>query len=172
MPGYFGKQRWDYLRLNNFSHNTLVIDGQLQAAPEQGCPVSVVTEEGTTSGTVVDLTRAYQGQAESVKRRAILDSADGSVRLTDTIAKPGGPVRWAVVTKAKLEFEGDTVILEEGGKRLVLTRHDKAGGKWEEYSLKPKTKEEQQNEGFRMIGFTVPKGDALVLEVGWKLNGP
>jgi hypothetical protein len=169
MPGYFGKQRWDYLRLNNFSHNTLVIDGKLQAAPEEGCPVSAVTKEGTTSGTVVDLTRAYQGQAESVKRRAILDAADGSVRLTDTIVKPVGPVRWAVVTKAKLKFEGDTVILEEGGKRLVLTRHDKAGGKWEEYSLKPKTKQEQQNEGFRLIGFTAPKGDELVLDVGWKL---
>ena len=172
MPGYFGKQRWDYLRLNNFSHNTLVIDGKLQAAPKEGCPVSAIKQEGARSGTVVDLGRAYEGQAESVKRSAVLDAKDGSVRMTDTIERPVGPVRWAVVTKAKLKIEGNRVILEEGGKRLVLTRHDKAGGKWEEYSLKPKTKEEKQNEGFRMIGFTVPKGDALALGVGWKLEGP
>jgi Heparinase II/III-like protein len=169
MPGYFGKQRWDYLRLNNFSHNTLVIDGKLQAAPKEGCEVSVIQQDGTRTGTVVDLGRAYQGQAGSVKRSAVLDAGDGSVRLTDTIEKPAGPVRWAVVTKAKPKIEGNRVILEEEGKRLLLTRHDKAGGKWEEYSLKPNTKEEKQNGGFRMIGFTAPKGDQLVLEVGWKL---
>lgn len=171
MPGYFGKQRWDYLRLNNFSHNTLVIDGRLQAAPEEGCPVSAILHDDTLRAAAVDLRRAYEDQAEDVKRRAGFDAADGSVRMTDTIMKPVGPVRWAVVTKAKLKIEGNTVILEEGGKRLLLTRHDKAGGKWEEYPLKPKTKEEQQNQGFRMIGFTAPKGDALRLEVGWKLAG-
>lgn len=171
LPGYFGNKRWDYLRLNNFSHNTLVIDGKMQGSPKEGCPVSPVKQDGTRSGAVVDLGRAYEGQAESVKRSAVLDAKDGAVRMTDTIAKPAGPVRWAVVTKAKPKFEGDTVILEEGGKRLVLTRHDKAGGKWEEYSLKPRTKEEKQNEGFRLIGFTVPQGDELRLEVGWKLEG-
>ncbi len=169
MPGYFGKQRWDYLRLNNFSHNTLVIDGKLQAAPEEGCTVSEIVQDGSRSGTAVDLGPAYAGQAESVKRRAVFDAKDGSVRLTDTIAKPAGPVRWAVVTQAKVKFEGDSVILEEGGKRLVMKRHDKAGGKWEEYSLQPRTKEEQQNKGYRLIGFTAPKGDELVLEVGWGL---
>ncbi len=172
MPGYFGGQRWDYLRLNNFAHNTLVIDGKLQAAPKEGCPVSMIKRDGTRSGTVVDLDRAYQGQAKSVKRSAVLDEADGSARIVDRITQPVGPVRWGVVTKAKAKMEGNTVILEEGGKRLVLTRYDKAGGKWEEYSLTPKTKEEKQNEGFRMIGFTAPQGDDLVLEVGWKLIVP
>ena len=170
LPGYFGKQRWDYLRLNNFSHNTLVIDGRLQAAPKEGCPVSPVMQAGTQHVAVVDLSRAYQDQAKNVERRAMLDEADGSVRITDIIRKPAGPVRWAVVTKAKAKFEGNTVILEEAGKRLVMTRHDRAGGKWEEYSLKPKTKEEQQNGGFRMIGFTAPEGEELRLEVGWKLQ--
>ena len=172
MPGYFGEQRWDYLRLNNFSHNTLVIDGKLQAAPKEGCPVSMIRRDGTRSGTVVDLDRAYQGQAKGVKRSAVLDEADGSARMVDRITQPVGPVRWGLVTRAKAKIEGDTVILEEGGKRLLLTRYDPAGGKWEEYSLTPKTKQEEQNEGFRMIGFTAPKGDALVLEVGWKLIVP
>jgi hypothetical protein len=169
MPGYFGKQRWDYLRLTNFSHSTLVIGDKLQAAPEEGCPVSEIDRQGTASGTVVDLGRAYEGQAESVTRRAVLDAADGSVRMVDTIAKPVGPVRWAVVTKATPRIEGDTVVLEEGGKRLLLTRHDQAGGRWEEYSLKPKTDGEQQNKGFRLLGFTAPAGDRVVLDVGWKL---
>jgi hypothetical protein len=169
MPGYFGKQRWEYLRLTNFSHSTLVIGDKLQAAPAEGCPVSEIDRKGRASGTVVDLGRAYEGQAESVRRRAVLDAADGSVRMTDTIARPGGPVRWAVVTKARPKIDGDTVILEESGKRLALTRHDKAGGKWEEYSLKPKTDKEQQNQGFRLLGFTAPAGDRVVLEVGWKL---
>lgn len=169
LPGYFGKQRWSYLRLNNFSHNTLVIDGRPQAAPQEGCPVSPLKQDGTRSGTVIDLSRAYQDQAESVKRSAVLDAKDGSVRIIDRIAKPAGKVRWAVVTSAKPKIDGDTVTLEEGGKSLVLTRRDRSGGKWEEYSLKPSNPREKQNEGFRLIGFTAPQRDALVLEVGWML---
>lgn len=172
LPGYFGGKRWDYLRLNNFSHNTLVIDGKLQVAPKEGCPVTVTRRQLMESAAMIDLDAAYKGQAESVGRLAVLNAADGSVRMTDIIEKPAGPVRWAVVTKAKPRFEGNAVILEEGGKRLVMTRHDTAGGKWEEYSLKPKIKEEKQNEGFRMIGFTTPKWEAMRLVVGWKLEGP
>ncbi len=170
MPGYFGKQRWDYLRLTNHSHNTLVIDGQLQKAPEKGCLVSPISREGSKRGVGVDLAPAYAGQAEEVGRVVTFDLADGSVGIIDIVKKPVGPVRWAVVTKATPKIEGSRVILEEDGKRLILERRDKAGGTWEEYSLKPKTEREQQNKGFRLIGFTAPPAEELRLEVGWKVE--
>jgi hypothetical protein len=167
MPGYFGKQRWNYFRLTNLSHNTLVIGGKLQAAPKEGCPV-VMEASGHQAG--IDLTTAYAGQVESVRRRATFDPVNGSVTLSDSIVKPAGPVRWAVITKAAPEFEGERVILEEAGKRLVLTRRDRSGGAWETYSLKPPTEREDQNEGYHLIGFTAPAADRLTLEVGWRLE--
>jgi hypothetical protein len=151
MPGYFGEKRWSYLRLNNFSHNTLVIDGKLQAAPKEGC--GVLTEKNVA---VVNLSRAYADQAADVLRQAFFDPADGSVRILDVVAKPVGPVRWAAVTKAAVKIDGERVILEEAGKRLVIEKLKPEGARWEEYSLKPGTRQEEQNEGYRMIGFTVP----------------
>jgi hypothetical protein len=165
MPGYFGKQRWDYFRLTNLSHNTLVIDGKLQGTPKVGCPIEKSGEQAT-----IDLSPAYANQASSVVRTASFDRGSGAANLTDRIAKPVGPVRWAVITKAAPKFEGERVILEEAGKRLVLTRKDKSGGAWETYSLKPPTDREKQNEGYHMFGFTAPAADRLTLEVAWKLE--
>jgi len=213
MPGYFGKQRWDYLRLTNLSHSTLVIGGKLQATPREGCPIISSTKEGVRpaplpsnatpkegvrpaslpsnatpkEGTrpaplpseastnnsqeaTIDLTPAYSGQASKVTRQASFHPTDGSVTLTDRIANPSGPVRWAVVTKAPPKIEGTRVILEQSGKRLVLTRHDESGGAWEEYSLKPATDREEQNKGFHLLGFTAPSTEKLRLEVSWKLE--
>jgi len=173
MPGYFGNQRWEYLRLNNLSHNTLVIDGKLQATPREGCPVELEPTKPVSKDWRegdVDMGRAYAGQAENVLRKVTFDESNGSVSIHDRLEKPVGPVRWAVVTKAKPKIDGTRVILEEAGKRLILERHDQAGGQWEEYSLKPKTEREQQNQGFHLIGFTVPATDALELKVGWKIE--
>jgi len=170
MPGYFGNQRWEYLRLNNLSHNTLVIDGKLQAAPRKGCAVTDIVKGGTKRGAGVELTAAYEGQSQQANRWFSFDLADGAVQVSDLLEKPAGPVRWAVVTKAKPKIDGSRVILEEAGNRLILERLDQAGGAWEEYSLKPKTEREQKNEGFHLIGFTVPAADELKLEVSWKVE--
>ena len=170
MPGYFGGQRWDYLRLNNRSHNTLMIDGKLQGAPDAGCPVMGWKQDGSRHGVTFDLSTAYPGQATKVIRKAVFDTLDGSVVIRDEIEKPSGPVRWAVVTKSAIKIEGAKLVLEEGGKRLVLRRVDQSGGQWEEYSLKPKTEREQQNQGFRMVGFTAPPAAALNLELSWKIE--
>jgi len=170
MPGYFGKQRWDYLRLSNLSHNTLVIGGSNQAAPDKGCPVEPWKTSGANRETSVDLTTAYAGQAEKVIRRAVMSTETGAVAIVDDLTKPAGPVRWAIVTKAKPTIEGARLILEESGRKLVLTRQDKSGGAWQEFSLKPKTSEEQQNASFRMMGFTAPAAGSLKLQVMWKLE--
>jgi hypothetical protein len=168
MPGYFGKNRWEYLRLTNLSHSTLVIAGKLQSTPREGCPL--LKSSPGSGDAVIDLTPAYSAQADRVTRAARFEPADGAVSLTDSIESPAGPVRWAIVTKASSKIEGHRLILEQSGKRLVLTRKDKSGGAWEEYSLKPATEREQQNKGYHLIGFTAPPAERLTLEVSWKLE--
>jgi hypothetical protein len=171
MPGYFGKQRWDYFRLTNLSHNTLVIDGKLQATPHTGCPIKEGEVDAVFREADIDLTAAYAGQAEKVIRAAIWNPQTGKVLISDQIEKPVGPIRWAVVTKAKPKIEGGRMILEQSGKRLVMIRTDRLGGEWEEFSLKPPTEREQQNEGFHLIGFTVtPASDKVSIGVAWELE--
>ena len=169
MPGYFGKQRWEYFRLNNRSHNTLVIDGRLQEAPKEPCPIVDHGEKGEERWVTIDLGRAYRGQAEKVLRRATFDRAGGGVVLQDGIEKPVGAVRWAVVTDAEVKLEGAEVRLRKEGRTLLLKREDGGGGAWEVADAKPPTEREKQNEGYRVVSFTAPKADVLKLKVGWAL---
>jgi hypothetical protein len=156
--------------LNNRSHNTLVIADALQEAPMPGCPVTPWREEGQqASRCEIDLTRAYAKQCASAKRMVTFDRGTGAVTMTDVLEKPAGEVRWAVVTDASIKFEGREVLLQKNGKTLVLRRDDDSGGAWQEFSLKPPTAEENQNKGYRMIGFRVAQSDPIKLRVHWQL---
>lgn len=169
MPGYFGKQRWNYLRMTNFSHNTLVIDGKLQALPKEGCPIISKHSGGHIAQVAFDLTPAYGDHAGKIIRKAAFNMASGEVLLQDAITQVAGPVRWAAITKASIRIEGTRVVLEENGKKLVIERRDENGGPWEEFSLTPKTARENKNTGFHMIGFTVPADRAREIKITWKL---
>lgn len=170
LPGYFYDKRWNYLRLTNHSHNILVIDGGLQDAPKVGCPIKGWESHEADRKATIDLTSAYRSQAKTVTRRATFGNEDGYVLLEDRIQQPSGPVRWAAVTSAEFEINGSELILKQGGETLIVTRHDRAGGEWQEFSLKPATSEENPNHGFKLLGFTAPPKDELVLQVSWKLE--
>ncbi len=170
LPGYFGKQRWDYFRLNNRSHNTWVIGDALQVAAMPGCPVSDWTPEklGSTS-CEIDLTPAYAKQCARAMRGVTFDKTNGAVSIKDLVEKPVGDLRWAVVTDASVRLDGKSVMLEKNGKRLILSREDDMGGEWREFSLLPPTPEQNKNEGFRMLGFVVARGEELRIHVKWRL---
>ena len=170
LPGYFGKNRWDYFRLTNLSHNTLVIGGGLQSTPEEGCPLLPASAADLQTEATIDLSSAYAGQADKVIRKVVFSPQNGSVTLTDSLSRPSGPVRWAIVTKAVPRIEGPVLILEQSGKRLVLTRKDESGGAWEEYPLKPATEREHQNKEFRMVGFTTGPVRQATLQVDWRID--
>jgi hypothetical protein len=165
MPGYFGSKRWSYFRLNNRSHNTLVIDEQLQAAPREPCPITASGAEGSKQWLTIDLGPAYPKQADAVTRRAVFDASTGETGIEDTIRNPAGPVRWAILTDAGITIEGPRVTLEKAGKRVHLTRKDASGGEWTSTPATPPTTREKQNEGYRILAFTAPKADQLHLQV-------
>ena len=169
MPSYFGSQRWTYFRLNNRSHNTLVIDDRLQEAPKEPCLITGSGEKEGERWLEIDLGPAYKKQASKVIRRAIFDEGDGRVEMEDELTKPVGPVRWAVVTDAKVTIEGRSVTLEKGGRRLVVKRKDGSGGDWVVKDATPPSAQEKQNEGFRVVSFTAPKNDRVRLQVEWAL---
>lgn len=169
LPGYFHGDRWQYFRLQNHSHNTLVIDDALQATPSRGCPLTPWSRKDGALSLSADLSPAYPDQAAKLIRSATFDLSSGAVTLRDEIDAPAGPVRWAVVTQAEITIDKDLVVLSEGGKKLLLKRTAEAGP-WQEFSLTPPNPNEEQNEKFKMIGFLAQPKPTLSLTVSWQLK--
>jgi len=160
LPGYFGGKRWNYLRLQNVSHNTLEIEGSLQNAESKPCPItsSKMTDDASTA--TFDLTAAYAGAADRVLRSATFQRDTGTVRIVDEITAPTANVRWRVVTDADCEISGDQVLLSKKGKQITLRRVSNAGT-WSITELTPPTLAEDQNKGFRAVVLTIPKAQHM-----------
>lgn len=168
LPGYFGSKRWEYYRLTNKAHSTLVIDGQLQNLKAKSCPITDFSSDEKQGIVSMDLSEVYAGQAGSVKRGCSIDRAAEVVYLTDVIDGAEGEVRWAIVTRAKVQVDGKKVLLKQGGKTLEVVREDGEGGAWKVLDAKPGTEIEDQNKGVSLLTFTVPKKEKMVLKVKFR----
>jgi hypothetical protein len=168
MPGYFGGKRWDYFRLTNLSHNTLVIGGHKQKATRTPAGITATSQQGLESMVRFDLTPAYEGQASRVLREARFDHATGAVTLRDEVVQPQGDVRWAVFTRAEVAIDGPRAVLEQDGKRLVVARLAPLDCEWTLGDATPPTERENPNNGVRMLSFTAPGAAMLDLQVSWQ----
>ena len=153
LPGYFGKQRWDYFRLNTRSHNTLLIDDKNQN-PVADCKI-VQFELGQgeiVARAVADITVAYEGQVKSAKRTATL-RIDGSVVIEDALAGVTGTIRWGMMTKAKAASPpmDRSVTLVQTGKRLRVDVVSKELKRLEILAATPPTEKENQNAGYSIL---------------------
>ena len=160
LPGYFGSNRWSYFRLQNRSHNTLEINGKLQNAEAEPCPIVSSTLCGGPLAAIFDLSDAYAGAAEKVVRGARFDARTGIVRIEDQITKPSGQVVWRAFTAAAAEIQGDQVILKKDGHQITL-RRTSGTGTWSITDAKPPTPAENQNSEFRAVVLTIPQADQV-----------
>jgi len=164
MPGYFHDQRFTYYRLQNRSHNTLEIGGDLQDAEAQPSSIIASNLENQPASATFDLTNAYAHSAEKVIRTATFDSRNGAARIHDEIDAPTGEVIWRVITDAECEIHDNTVILRKQGKSITLKRHSK-DGRWSIHSATPPLGIENPNEGISEVRLTVPKNDQITIDV-------
>ena len=148
-----GSDRWRVFRLSSLSHNTLVIDGQLQLA--SGAATVVSFRGAPDPETVLDLSRVYTNAAQVIRTGSLLPS--GEFRLTDTLKglRPGARVRWGMVTKAKADAQRTgTLTLRESGKQLRLTSLNDPATTWKTYEVdRPPNEWDSPNKGFTMVGF-------------------
>jgi len=162
-----GSDRWRIFRQNNFSHNTLVIDNQLQLAKGNAKVISF--RDGPESEAVLDLTPVYTNAARVIRAGALL--ADGAYRLTDTLSglRPGVAVRWAMATKAApADARTGTLVLREKGKTLTLAALHDPATEWKTYPAdKPHNEWDSPNPGVVMVGFeaVAPASGELTLTV-------
>ena len=121
-------QRWQVFRLNNHSHNTLTIDGQLHRV-DGAARIVAFSDAETSPFAVVDLSAVFTGQARRVLRGFRL-LGDRTVLVQDELGglKPGASVRWAMLTGADVVVDGGRATLRENGRMLVARLLTPAGG--------------------------------------------
>ncbi len=161
--------RWKVFRQNNLSHNTLVIDGQLQRAAGHAKIVGF-SDDPAFPCSVVDMTPVYEEQAESVQRgMALLPS--GEVLVRDELAglKPGSRVRWGMVTPGTPGDVGKAAIeLSQRDARLTLRILSPQAAAWQIVdTAAPRNEWDSPNPGTRMVAFEAiaPPSGELTLTV-------
>jgi hypothetical protein len=153
LPGYFGSKRWQYYCLINHSHNTLVIDGQLQNTAAQ-CDVVSAQSTPKRASAIVDMTDAYKDKATSARRGIeLLDRR--VVHVRDEVEGADGPIRWGMVTGAEILLSGRRATLTQDGKTLLAEILAPSDAEFEVLSNAPPTAEEKQNAGTRILAITV-----------------
>lgn len=159
--------RWRIFRLSSLSHNTLVIDGQLQLAKGKAKVVSF--REGPESEAVLDLSPVYTNASQVTRTGTLLPA--GEYRLTDSLKglKPGSRVRWAMATKAVPDAQRTgSLLLREAGKQLRLSPLHDPSTTWATYeAAKPPNEWDSPNKGMVMVGFesVAPASGELTLSV-------
>ena len=104
--------RWKIFRYNNFSHNTLTINGTLQKVKglskfEQ----TRVAHRGERSAVTIDLTSIYEGEIASAERKAVL-APSGLLTITDSLKalpEKDAAVQWRMLTPATVEVVSNSV---------------------------------------------------------------
>lgn len=124
LPGFWdykpGGQRWKYFRNNNFSHNTINIDHQLQYANGE----AFVCEEKADIPqpfAKLDMTSLYKDQAKSVYRKFTL-LTDNTIEIEDDVnlLDAKSTVSWMVATKADVEVDGNKAHFTKHGKNFYM----------------------------------------------------
>jgi hypothetical protein len=146
-------QRWTVFRLNNYVHNTLTIDGELQRVDGY----AKIDQHGTSDDfpfAVSDVTSVYEGQLKKFQRGvAIVDQSYILVRDEIRNKDSQSHIRWNMLTPAHVALDGDKALLTEDGKKLHLIIQGLEGVKWKIYSTDPKTDYDAPNPGTVMVGF-------------------
>lgn len=120
LPGYFGSQRWNYYRTSTRGQNTVLIDGKNQY-PKGEAPITAFWTTPERSHVVADLTNAYSGQAEHV-RRGIAMLERRHVLVQDELdGLRGSEVLWQIHTKATIDLHGNRALLKQGKETLIAS---------------------------------------------------
>jgi len=118
MPGYFGKERWNYYRLRTESHNTLLVDGQNQD-PKAEARVIAHRFRPELAWVIMDLSKAYPGKLSRQWRGMALVDRKHLVIQDELEALQPVEALWGMVTDAEVRLAGASAELSKPGWRLT-----------------------------------------------------
>ena len=150
-------ERWSVFRINNLSHNTLVVDGQHQVV-SGNAPITEFKSRAKRARASVDMSSVYAGQLKSALRTASLKGR--TVKIEDELTAPDNDVvvRWGMATNATVSLEGTGVaVLRQDDKELTLRVVAPDTAKIEIIDMEtPPASYDAKNENTRMVAFSVP----------------
>ena len=149
-------ERWTVFRLNNYTHSTLVVDGQLQQVKGNG-PITKFSDDPNNPLVTIDLSSVYDGQLDAAHRGLRL--VDEAVLIQDevkTLEKDKTIIRWGMTTNAKVTLKENEATLEQAGETVYLEVASPKGATLQVYDLEnPPNDYDSKNPNTRMIGFEV-----------------
>ena len=157
--------RWKLFRLGTWAHNVPMIDG-CQQRVKGSAKVKEVKRDGAASVVTLDLSSLYTN-ATSVVRRGEMSASGRSYTLRDTFAgvRPGGKIRWAMMTRAEPTIEGDKVTLRQAGKSITLVQCGAQKGAWSVGDGQGPNTWDSPNPGCRQLMYIVPATTAGTAEI-------
>ncbi len=181
MPGYWdmkpGGKRWSYYRLNSHSHNVSLIDDGDQSALGTA-EIAGFESQGERALALIDLTKAYEGQAEKVMRGIRLVDSRRAVLVQDEFVLPEpAEVTWGMTTEATISVAEKTrAELTLDGRKLVARALSPDGAFFETESAEQEPPQ-KRNEGISRLLLRVPEAHGelrvtVLLSPDWPGAGP
>lgn len=161
-------QRWSVFRLNNFVHNTLTVDDQLQQVKGYAA-IDRHSDNPEFPFAISDISTVYDGQLSEAKRGVAIKDEQYVVIRDELVAldKPA-TIRWTMLTPADVTITGENAAtLSKDGKKLFLQVEAPMKVKMKTWSTQPATDYDAPNPGTMMVGFEceIPANSAESFQV-------
>jgi hypothetical protein len=160
-------QRWTIFRLNNYPHNTLTIDGELQRV-DGYAKIERSSNNQDFMFAVSNISSAYKGQLKKAVRGVALKDQKYVVVCDEleTLDKPA-EIRWNMLTPANVQLDKKGATLTINDKKLYLKVNGPQNIKMKTWSTEPTTDYDAENPGTIRVGFTceMPANSAQTFEV-------
>uniref|UniRef100_UPI00359030B0 Heparinase II/III-like protein n=1 Tax=Spirosoma fluviale TaxID=1597977 RepID=UPI00359030B0 len=161
-------QRWQILRYNNFAHNTLSINDELQAVDGKA-PLTAHSSSANFMNAQVDLSSLYkQSIAKANRGIAVVDKAYVVVQDEIETSPAEATVRWTLLTSATVKVTGaNQAELTKDGKVLTIQVMEPAQIDFKTWPTEPVYDFDAPNPGTTLVGFEVklPANTKSVIQV-------
>jgi hypothetical protein len=160
-------ERWTVFRYNNFAHNTLTVNGQLQRV--DGMAVfSSHSSNADMMNAITDISQLYSTTLKSAVRGiAIVDGQYVTVRDEVETNASSATIRWNLVTTADVVLGSDYATLTKSGKTLTIKVASPGTITMKTWSTVSPNSYDAANPGTYMVGFetVVPANTKAALQV-------
>jgi len=161
-------QRWEVFRYNNFVHNTLTVNNQLQLV-DGYASIIAWSDDLSMMNAVTDISSLYKGiLMKAIRGIAIADNQYVTIRDEIETLNTETIIRWNLLTSSSVNITGsNTAVLTKNGKKLTIQVKEPANIKMKTWTTVPAHSYDAPNPGTIMIGFetTIPAKSGTALTV-------
>lgn len=149
-------ERWDVFRLNNFSHNTLVVNDNRQLVNEFSKIIEFSSKDEMPFA-IVDMTPVYKNDLAKAHRGMALLSNEIIIVQDELKANATkANIRWAMLTQAKIKTKGSKAILKQNKQKMNFYVLQPSDVELKIYQSDPPPADyDSRNKGTRMLGFEI-----------------